>query len=345
MKQAIKMIFAIIAALIGAGFASGQEISIFFYSYGIKGIAGIIVCSIIISYVIYKVLNITYKNDVNTYQEFVYILIRKKGTKEYFNIGFIINQIINLFLLMSFFIMIAGFGAYFSQELSINSYIGSAILSILCYITLIKKNDIVVKINSFLIPIIIVFIVVIGIKNITTINVLEEINKLKAIEQKGWLISSILYSSYNSIFLIPLIITLKKYIRQKRDILIVAVTSGVIIFILAIAIFMLLTRINININQLEMPAIYVISNYFAKFKIIYAFIILASIYTTAISIGIGLLENITNNKKSNKMYLSAICLFGFLISGIGFSNLVSYVYPVFGYIGLIQIAKIFFKRL
>lgn len=38
MKNNIKIIFVIIGAVIGAGFASGQEIYLFFYSYGIKGL-------------------------------------------------------------------------------------------------------------------------------------------------------------------------------------------------------------------------------------------------------------------------------------------------------------------
>ena len=37
----------IIGALIGAGFASGQEIYLFFYRYGLSGILGIILCSIL----------------------------------------------------------------------------------------------------------------------------------------------------------------------------------------------------------------------------------------------------------------------------------------------------------
>jgi hypothetical protein len=37
MKNCLKVVFVIIGTLIGAGFASGQEVYLFFYSYGIKG--------------------------------------------------------------------------------------------------------------------------------------------------------------------------------------------------------------------------------------------------------------------------------------------------------------------
>ena len=58
MKQ-FKVIFAIIATLIGAGFASGQEIYKFFYIYGIKGLSGLAVCCIFFAIIIYKVFVIT----------------------------------------------------------------------------------------------------------------------------------------------------------------------------------------------------------------------------------------------------------------------------------------------
>ena len=59
MKKIFKTVFVIIGTLIGAGFASGQEIYIFFYQYGINGILGITISSILLGYVVYKVLYIS----------------------------------------------------------------------------------------------------------------------------------------------------------------------------------------------------------------------------------------------------------------------------------------------
>ena len=59
------IIFTIIGALVGAGFASGQEIYLFFYRYGTNGIFGIFLFVVISIFVIYKVLKniiLKYKN-------------------------------------------------------------------------------------------------------------------------------------------------------------------------------------------------------------------------------------------------------------------------------------------
>ena len=61
----LKVIFVIIGTLIGAGFASGQEMYLFFYSYGIEGLIGILISSILMGIVIYKVfvkVKIQYRN-------------------------------------------------------------------------------------------------------------------------------------------------------------------------------------------------------------------------------------------------------------------------------------------
>ena len=343
MKRILKIVSVIIATLIGAGFASGQEIKVFFYSYGIKGLFGLVSCSILFAFVIYKVLKMSKINNIETYKDFVYILVGRASSKKYLNVSFIINTIVNLFLMITFFIMLAGFGAYFSQEMGVSSYIGSGILASLCFITLMSNVNGVVKVSSYLVPILVVFILIIGGINITSINLYQTINELTNVNSYGWLLSSVLYCSYNSILLIPVLITLKKYIKSDRDISISALISGGLIFILAIAIYFLLSRVNIDIETLEMPIVYVISNFFTWFKIIYAFIILSSIYTTAISIGVSFLENISKNKKSYTLIGLSICIIGFIVSGFGFSNLVTLLYPIFGYLGVIQIGALMFR--
>ena len=55
LKKNLKSLFVIIGTLIGAGFASGQEIYIFFYKYGINGIIGIAISSLLIGAIVYKV--------------------------------------------------------------------------------------------------------------------------------------------------------------------------------------------------------------------------------------------------------------------------------------------------
>lgn len=151
----LKIVFVIIGTLIGAGFASGQEIYVFFFSFGIKGLVGIIVSSCMIGMIIYKTLKIVLKNNISNYKELLNKLIKNQKIKE------LTNLIVNIFILISFYVMIAGFGAYLKQELNINSIIGSGILALLCVILFKTNIKGFVKVNEILIPILIFIIVII----------------------------------------------------------------------------------------------------------------------------------------------------------------------------------------
>lgn len=340
MKNVFKIVFVIIGTLIGAGFASGQEIYVFFFSYGIKGFIGIIISSVVMGVLIYKTLGIINKYNINSYKDLLDILIKNKKENKYFNFKNIINLIINIFILVTFFIMIAGFGAYFEQQFGINSLVGSSILAILNFVIFLTNVKGVIKANELLVPMLIVFLVIIGFINIIDINIVKLGNYTIRTNQSNYILSAIIYASYNSILLIPVLITLKKYINTKKQILFISLISTIIIILLATIIFLILIRVDVDITKLEMPAVYVVSNIFKFLEIIYGFIILGSIFTTSISLGTSFLQNVSKNKRSYTQIAAIMCITSVLTSQIGFSNLINLLYPIFGYLGLIQIWKI-----
>ena len=332
MKETISIVLVIIGALVGAGFASGQEIFSFFYLYGENGIYGILIMSILIGILIYRVLKIIYKNEIYNYEDFLGLFIKNKKIKK------IICMIINILLLISFFIMIAGFGAYFEQEIGVNKIIGSIILDILCIFVFFSEVKGVLKASDFIVPCLIIFIIFIGIQNVAEIKSVEFFKT-----KNNWILSAIIYNSYNFILLIPVLISLKKQITIEKNIKYIAILSTIIIAILSIIIFFLLARVDIlEIKNQEMPVVYVISKYFANYKKIYAFIILASIFTTAISVGIGFIQNISKNRTSYPQIVLFMCITSLIVSNFGFSKLVNFVYPIFGYVGIIQMIIILF---
>ena len=230
MKNILKIVFVIIGTLIGAGFASGQEMYIFFFSYGLEGIAGLFVSNILMGIIIYVSLKIINKYKIKNYKEFLNIIIKINPKNKYFNIKNIINIIVNIFIIVAFFIMIAGFGAYFQQSIGINSLIGSIIISIILYIVFRIGTDGFVKVNEFITPMLIIFMLIIGILNLKDINFINII----PYNNFNWLISSIIYSSYNSILLIPALIAINKYLNNKKEFKYVSIISTLIILILSI---------------------------------------------------------------------------------------------------------------
>ncbi len=340
MKNCIKIALVIIGALIGAGFASGQEIYLFFFSYGKKGILGIIVSSILLGIIIYKTIVIIKEKQITTYKEFLKNIIPEKNRKE--KILEIINTIINTFILITFYIMIAGFGGYLAETIEIPQIIGSSILAIICIIIMSKETKGIVKVSEAIVPILILFIIIIGIYTLSSTNIINKINEMEIVKGSNWLVSGAIYASYNSILLIPVLISINKIITKKE----ISKTAIIIIlttFILATSIFVSMLKIDVNIRNLEMPVSYVINTQLPKLKIAYGIVILTSILTTAISLIAGLMQNV-KKQNNKKIILYLICISSIPISQIGFSALIQLLYPIFGYIGILQIILISIKE-
>ena len=310
----------------------GKEIYLFFGIYGINGIVGIIISQIIIGIIVYKTLKISKESNIENYANFSKHINKTRKIRE------ITKKIIDIFLLLSFYVMIAGFSAYFSQELGIPSIIGTITIIALCYITFIGDIEGIIKVNTILIPILIIFIIILATKNI---NAFERINN--KITQSNFLksiYSAIIYSSYNSITLIPIVITIKKYVKNNKQIKLVSILVIITLIVLAISIYILTLKVDIDINKLELPTVYVAGMSGKIYKLIYGVIILVAIFTSSISAGYSILENYIDNPKKYKKMVILICASGILVSKIGFSTLINILYPIFGLLGIIQIAYI-----
>ncbi len=326
------LVFSIIGTLIGAGFASGQEMYLFFYRYGVNGILGLVLCSSLMAGVIYKTFIIIHDKQIHSYKDFLNTIFGSE------RLSFISNIIVNAFLLVTFYIMISGFGAYFEQRFQISSVIGASIFSFLCFFVLVKDIEGVKKVNSIIVPILIVVIFIIGILSIKRLDVTNLVNEKNSFK---WILQAIVYCSYNMILVIPVLVSFGKYISSKKQIVIVSILSGVIVFVLAISIFSVLTSVTVDYSKIEMPAVYAIDKNFSWISGIYGSVILLSIFSTAISIGISFLKNITKDRNSFPQIVAIMCISGVIISNFGFSNLVKLLFPIFGYLGIIQIGKIY----
>ena len=328
------LIFSIIGTLIGAGFASGQEIYVFFYKYGINGILGLILCSFMIGIIIYMTLHTVYNKKINNYESYLHENFNSK------KMCYVSNIIVNVFLLITFYIMVAGFGSYFEQQFNISNTIGVIIFSFLCFIVLIKDIERVKKVNSIIVPTLIIVILVLGLLSLKQIKILN----IKVMNNSyNWILQAFVYCSYNIILVIPVLVSLGKYIKNKNQIKLISIISLTIVFILALSIFLILMTVKVDYTKIQMPAVYAIDKSFSQFSYIYGVVILLSIFSTAISIGISFINNMKKKKKSYPQIAAKMCISSIIISNFGFSNLVKIFFPVFGYLGMLQILVIFKK--
>ena len=310
----------IIGSFVGAGFASGTEINLFFNSYGFSGFLGIFLIGFLFAFLIYFILSLNTNNC--TYIEFINEKFSNRLLKK--SVFFISIS----FLLISFFIMVAGFNSYFIQTFNSPKLLGAFIIAIVCFFIFRKNFSVLLNINTILIPIIIFSIFFIFCKSSHTI-VFPKING--STFNAFWACLS--YFSYNSILLIPLLFELKKYKLSLREIIAISFFSSVIILIMGLCIFLLLNEK--NYSDFELPLLYLSSTINKFCEILYSIVIFVAIFTTAISSGRCFLDNISFKNKTLINFL--LCSISIFTSLFGFANLVKFLYPLFGILGFINI--------
>ena len=329
MPDILKIAGIYTAVILGAGFASGQEILSFFINYGSKGFYGLILSGFIFSFIGYIVLKICYIKKIDSAENFFRFILG-----EFY---FLIEYIIALFLFISYTTMLSATGACFKQQFNLPNILGIILMAFLCFIVYILGVDFIAKINFFIAPILFLGGFFIGLFIILNNNSLS----VFLLKNKSWIWvkSAILYSAYNLITGICVIIPMLRTIKNKNHAKFGTILGGFFISLLGIIIGLAI-YLNYNIaikNQIPMLAI--TKKISSQINLLYLLIFLLAVFTTAIGNFFSLCEILKQKKFFSPRLL--ISLLGIIFAQIEFSGFISKIYPLFGYIGLFEIILIF----
>lgn len=318
MKNAIKLAFVYIGLIIGAGFASGQEIMQFFLVYGAKSIYGIIIAGLLFTLTGVSMYYKTCAVSARTLREYF-------GCKPW---NTVVEWIIILFMVSSYIVMVAGSGAIFEEHLSLPYLLGVINMTIICAVVFIKGARGIVAINMILTPLMILGIIITGVYMLI-FKVVPSSTFGNIID--NWYVSSLLYVSYNIITAVVVITALQSLITSKR----VAVLAGCIGGgILSAMLLILWSTLHLNyelVKDSQIPLLVIAGS----LKWFYIPVFYMALITTAISSGFGVIQNISIRLNIKKHWcIILLCLIGFIGSFGGFTYLVSKLYSGFGYIGL-----------
>lgn len=324
MNNILKCLFIIIGTLIGAGFASGQEILTFFNRYGMNGFYGMILSGLLFGTVIFLTLYIIDKKNIKKYDE---IIFNNKILKYTFEI----------FLIICFCIMVAGCGAFFTQQFELPFMLGSILCSLTCYAIFKCRYKGLETVNTLLVPLILIGIFMLGAGKYEAGAIANTSYKISESYTSSWLVSSVLYASYNSIILVPILVTFKEYKLNINQKILVSLFATILFLSIGILIYNVLNIYYPDILAFELPNVK-LASLLGKFQtIFYGIVVVTAIITTAVSSGYAFLEM---RQKNYNIKALLLCVMAVMFSKVGFSELVNKAFPLFGYLGLIQIVCI-----
>lgn len=331
MKKSFQIGSAFVGLIVGAGFASGQEVMQYFTSFGIWGTAGGVVTTALFIFLGYTFAQLGTNLKANSHKEVLYYI----GGRF---VGPVLDIVITFFLFGVAVVMFAGAGSTFNQMFGVSPVVGSIIMAAIVISTLLLNTNKIIGIIATITPYLIAVIFVILIYSIFTMDLslteADELARQQPSATSNWLLSAFLYVSYNLAAGAALLIIMTGNEKDKKVASMGGILGGFILGMLIILIHIaMFVRIDVVAGK-DMPTLELASQIHPAVGILTAIALLGMIYNTAV----GMLYSFTVRftAPESKTYRPAVIVIGslgFIASLIGFTTLVGSVYVVMGYLG------------
>ena len=337
---------AIMAFVIGAGFATGQEVMQFFTHLGLWRSLG----AGAVAMVVFAWFGATILEDGRQLQLADANMIFAHYCGKW--IGLFFEWFVPALLFLVVSIMLSGAGATVSEYYGADANIGRIGMAIATLLTVLLGLKRLVHIIGAIGPVIIAFTICMGLTSIVQnpggLASADEV--LKTIEVPGaasnWVFSGILYGAFSLVGLMPFIAGMGKQARSSTDTLWGGIFGGVT-FLLGGMI--LSTGLLANIGEVydkQVPSLVIAASILPFVASVFAVMLLAAMYTTAVPMLWTACNRITSDENSKKYKIGALIMI--IISCFGgqlkFGTMVGTVYPATGYMGLLLIAGMIYTK-
>ncbi len=336
LRQTIVMAMAFIGLIIGAGFASGQELLQFFIAFGLPGVWSALVAAVLFAISGYIVL------QLGSYFR------AKEHSAVFDEVSHpIVSRALDVFTVLTLFtmgfVMIAGAGANFQQQYGLPPWVGSLVMVGLVICAGMLDVDRVTQVIGLITPFILIFIIMASIHAFTgatlSINALEPVATTLTPAVPSITISTLSYVSMSMALAISMALVMGGNLLNTRAAgyggLLGGGIFGVILVIAVLAIFSQIDKV----KEAPMPMLELVNQIHPVAGIAMAVIIYGMIFNTAIGLYYALAKRVTASRPS--LFLPAItvlAIMGFGLSFVGFQTLVATLYPIVGYFGIIMMS-------
>ncbi|MTV50583.1 hypothetical protein GJ688_16715 [Heliobacillus mobilis] len=357
-----------VGAVLGAGFASGQEIMQFFVRYGPAGSGSVILAGLLFGLLGPAIIYVCRQKGVAQYQDLIHMLFGRR-------IGQVMDVVIASSLFIGIMVMLSGTGALVEQQWGWPSWIGVTGTAFLVTASLWWGLKSLVWVNTILVPLKSIICLAVAtavvfwmppIETGTLASLQGEAaipamaglnNPFEATEVSGGVgllpsspaLSAFLYVSFNLTMSLVVLVALAPQVRHRGGFFGAAVgglSLGLFAYVLTLAMLHYVPAI----EGYPVPMLFLAGALHPWTGEIYAFLLWLAMFTAALGSAFGAALRLSKMEKGPKyrksLLFSIIVVSPFAL--LPFSELVATLYPFFGYVGLpliIAIAWVALKEL
>ena len=336
MGKTFKVALALVGLTVGAGFASGQEVIQYFLSFGYWGIVGAAIAGITIAVFsgwVYQLGSYYLADDHSA----VFKSVSRPWIAKYMDI----TTMFTLFCIG--FVMVAGAGANLEQQFGLPTWVGSAIMVVLLLLSGLLDVDKLTSVISFITPLLIICLLAAFVitltdmpDNVGQINEIAQTNPHASGTFDNWLVTALNYATLVMIMDTSMMLVFAgshmNPVQAGKGGLLGGIMFAVLLLILTFVLFMNME----HVMGSDLPLLKVFDNMHPTVGVFVSIVIYLMIYNTAVGLFYALSRRLSHDKPGKfRLYYAVVVLIGFALSFIGFADLVGWVYPVLGYLGLV----------
>ncbi|WP_042455929.1 YkvI family membrane protein [Neobacillus dielmonensis] len=325
-NQAFQIAAVYVGTVVGAGFATGREIVEFFSRFGFFGFISILMSGYLFIMLGSKLMRTAAHIGAKSYQEFnTYLFGKWAGT------------VINLFMLFMLLgvsaVMLSGAGAVFEEQLGLSKNIGVFLTIILSYIVMLVGSKGLFAVNTFVVPLMIGFSLFLMVLSLKMPNFMPQLLYIPHAED-GWktVISPFSYAALNLGLAQAVLVPIATEVKDDWTIKWGGILGGLALTVILIGSHFTLIMLP-NLELYQIPMAIIMKTHAPYLYSIFVLIIYGEIFTSVIGNVFGLDRQLQQYQKVPAMIsVTAIFTVSYLISLVNYGTLLSYLYPLFGYI-------------
>ncbi|MDA8354663.1 MAG: hypothetical protein M0Z65_16040 [Firmicutes bacterium] len=323
--------FAYIGTVVGAGFASGQEIMQFFTVSGFNSVWSILAVTGLFSWLGIRMMVMGARLRAQSFEEFNNYLFGPKW-------GQWMNGFVGIILFGVTTAMMSGTGALFQEQLGLSFHFGVIVTSLIAFLVIMRGMEGILDVNALVVPCMFAFTVVVGVQGLAGSG-LESFISMEAVEgTKPWPVSAITYVAFNLAMSQAVLVPMGGEIQDEKTLRIGGAFGGVGLGLMLLSTNFALALEIPQILHMEIPIASVIAALGEGMKYFFLAVMWGEIFTTLIGNVYGLAANLKPILPIQiNVLMGGIFVLGYICSLIGFPVLVGWIYPFFGYCGLIVI--------
>ncbi|MDN3014956.1 hypothetical protein PH210_01905 [Paenibacillus sp. BSR1-1] len=315
-----------VGTVVGAGFATGKEIVEFFSRFGFFGFISILMSGYLFVAIGSKLMRMAAQIQAKSYEEFNEYLFGKWPSR-------LLNVFMLFMLLGVTAVMLAGAGAVFEEQLGLSKAAGVFLTIFLSIIVMLVGTKGLFAVNTFVVPLMISFSLILMVFSIRMPHFLGQFLFIPHADD-GWkiVVAPFSYVALNLGLAQAVLVPIATEIKDDWTIKWGGILGGLALTIILIASHFTLIMLP-NLELYDIPMAVIMKNLAPFLYWIYVMVIYGEIFSSVIGNVFGLDRQLKQYKVIPTIVsVSAIFVVSYLISLVNYSTLLSYLYPLFGYI-------------